>query len=466
MIKTYKPLHASFYFVDLFCGAGGTSTGMYLMGQRVVACVNHDKNAIKSHKMNHPFSEHFNEDIRDFKVVEKIKKIVETVRANDSMAVIVLWASLECTNFSLAKGGLPRDLDSRSLADHMPMYIDAINPDIFAVENVKQFADWGPLNPEGKPDKSRKGEDYLRWTEDIKSRGYELDQRLLCSADYGAHQERERLFVQFSRIGIRWPEVTHVDGGSETKKGWNPVSEVLDLNDHGKSIFQRKKPLVENTLRRILYGLEKFVAPRFEDNFTLMYYGKGKARTNTKPSATVTTNDRFAKVQVLHSPFVDVQNSSGRCRSVDKPSATLTSVNKQSLVTPQFIINPQFNDKGRSTDRPCCTLIARMDKSPLSLASVDLGETVKINPDDSPMTVKIKEFMNSYGLSDIKTRMFSIKELKLIQGFDEDYELVGTQAEQKKFIGNAVEVKQAKAIVKALVDVEFKTVEEFNGRAA
>lgn len=119
------------FWIDLFCGAGGTSTGIHLAGQErmfVAACVNHDINAINSHKANHPFALHFTEDIRDLRVVEKLKVFVEKLRVFFPGCIINLWASLECTNFSNAKGGQARDADSRSLADHMPMYLEALRP--------------------------------------------------------------------------------------------------------------------------------------------------------------------------------------------------------------------------------------------------------------------------------------------------------------------------------------------------
>lgn len=131
-------------YIDLFCGAGGTSTGveraMY-NGEKcaeVIACVNHDKNAIASHAANHPNALHFTEDIRTLDLTELIKH-TESKRAANPDALVVLWASLECTNFSKAKGGQPRDADSRTLAEHLFRYIEALNPDYIYIENVEEF---------------------------------------------------------------------------------------------------------------------------------------------------------------------------------------------------------------------------------------------------------------------------------------------------------------------------------------
>lgn len=142
-------------YIDLFCGAGGTSTGVenarYADEQcaKVVACVNHDSNAIASHAANHPDALHFTEDIRTLELsplvahVERMKKIYPD-------ALVVLWASLECTNFSKAKGGQPRDADSRTLAEHLFRYIESINPDYIQIENVEELMSWGDMDEHGR----------------------------------------------------------------------------------------------------------------------------------------------------------------------------------------------------------------------------------------------------------------------------------------------------------------------------
>jgi DNA (cytosine-5)-methyltransferase 1 len=437
------------YFIDLFCGAGGTSSGAHMAGANVVACVNHDALAIDSHKINHPNAIHFTEDIRDFKVVKKLQTLVEKIRARNLKAVIVLWASLECTNHSNAKGGLPRDADSRSLAEHMYQYIEELTPDMFLVENVREFMAWGPLDSEKKPVSRTKGLDFLRWIKKTCSFGYTFDHKLLNSADYGACQSRTRLFIQFSKCGEAfWPKQTHAKTISKDSflpplRKWKPVRDILNLEDKGASIFKRKKPLVEATLRRIYTGLEKFVAGG-ESSFLHSYYSNGRAHSIKEPCNTLTTKDRFALV------FVDQQYGNGVPRSIELPATTITTVPKLNIVHTEFLINPQYSSSGSTVNAPCFTLIARMDKSPPSLASVECGGPVIIYEGDSLMTLKIKKFMIAYGIKDIKTRMLQIPELLQIQGFPKDYKLVGTKAEQKKFIGNAVEVNNAKALIEAV----------------
>lgn len=161
-------------YIDLFCGAGGTSTGVNaarLDGEKcadVIACVNHDANAIASHASNHPEALHFTEDIR---TLELSPLVAHTAikRSENPDAFVVLWASLECTNFSKAKGGMPRDADSRTLAEHLFRYIEAINPDYIQIENVEEFMSWGDMDENGKPLSMDRGRLYRRWVNNVKS---------------------------------------------------------------------------------------------------------------------------------------------------------------------------------------------------------------------------------------------------------------------------------------------------------
>lgn len=417
------------YWIDLFCGAGGTTTGIHLASanMEVLACVNHDANAIESHKQNHPNTKHFTEDIRDFGVVLKLKKLVLEIRQKEPNAVINIWASLECTNFSKAKGGQARDADSRTLAEHMFMYLIELDPDYFWVENVREFMSWGPLDEKGKPISRTEGKDYIKWVEKVKSFGYKADKKLLNAANYGAYQSRERLFIQFAKYDypIAWPEQTHTKKLNENSlfpmEKWKPVKEVLDLNDEGVSIFERKKTLVDNTLKVIIKGIVKTIKEN-ESTFLFKYYGNGdNLNSINSPAGTITTKDRFAKVHLIFNQY-----KNGNITSIEKPLGTITTTPKSNIVT--FIMNPSHGGHTTSIEKPSPVIIARQDKAPLYL---------------------IKALMDEYGIVDIKMRMINIPELKKIQGFSEDYILVGTQTEQKKFIGNAVEVKQAKSLTAA-----------------
>lgn len=554
------------FYIDLFSGAGGTTTGIHLTNNpniEVVACVNHDALAIESHKANHPNCLHFVEDVRDMKVIKALANLVRKLRNDNPDCIIIIWASLECTNYSKAKGGMPRDADSRTLAYSLYDYNAELNPDFVMIENVREFMSWGPLDESGRPLNKLNGREYIHWVKKMCSYGYDFDYKILNSADFGAYTSRERFFAQFAKDGlpIVWPEATHgktVNKGSlfeNTLKLWNPVREVLDLDDEGTSIFNRKKPLVDATLERIYAGLVKFVAggeakfmvkynsmningkykapginepcpvistqnrlgivdatfltknysghPKSKaisiekpsgaittiDHHSLVkalfltsYYGKSiGAQSIKEPCPTVTTKDRFASI------FIDYQYGNGKPNGINKPVGSITGVPKLNMVKwimdtnfknvgsslnepnrvitashkQHYLLNPQFNDKGRDLDRPCFTLIAKMDKRPPYIVQTETGRpSIEITNADSPIMVKIKNFMVAYGIIDIKMRMLKILELLKIQGFPEGYILKGSQANQKKFIGNAVVPMVAKAIAeansKALMNVTSK----------
>lgn len=186
-------------YIDLFCGGGGTTTGVHsarINGERcaiVACCVNHDANAIRSHKSNHKQTLHFTEDITmlyNTSRMSKMVKHVESLRFKYPNAQVVLWASLECTNFSKAKGGQPRDADSRTLANHLFPYIEALKPDRIQIENVEEFMSWGEVDENGKPISKLAGTDYQKWINAVCEYGYKFDYRILNAADFGALTSR------------------------------------------------------------------------------------------------------------------------------------------------------------------------------------------------------------------------------------------------------------------------------------
>ena len=478
------------YVIDLFCGAGGTSTAIYesKTGIQVIACINHDANAIRSHAENYPDCIHYTEDIRTVSLMD-LKRIVDHLRLEDPTCRIAIWASLECTHFSKAKGGQSRSADSRTLAEHLYRYDDVIQPDFFWIENVREFITWGPLDEEGKPIKEYKGCDYQKWVAEFESRGYTYDYRVLNAADFGAYTSRVRYFGQFSKDpnSIAWPEQTHFKKPTGDQKPWKSVKHVLDLEDEGNSIFNRKRPYSEATEKRILAGLVKFVANGDSTTFLCSYYGNSTFIGPNEPCGTITTKDRFSKVKVT---IIDNQYGNSKPTSAAQPIGTITANPKQNVITCtpwvmdtqfnnvgnsvedpagtitanrkyHYLMNPQFVSKGSSLEKPCFTLIARMDKAPPHLITTESGQVaIQISETDSPTMKKIKQFMAFYGIADIKMRMLKILEMKQIQGFPKDYILRGTQTEQKKYIGNSVEVTVGVALFRA-IDQQIKTLNLF-----
>ena len=185
--------------------------------------------------------------------------------------------------------------------------------------------------------------------------------------------------------------------------------------------------------------------------FISAYYGNGHNHSIDGASPTLTTKDRLSIIQTER--FIDMQYGNGTPASLEEPANTVTTNPKFNLVSVKrhYLLNPQYKSPGGSVDKPCFTLIARMDKMPPYLVATESGEAaIEVYTTDSPMTAKIKEFMALYGIVDIKMRMLKVPELKKIMGFPDDYVLVGTQAEQKKYIGNAVEVTIARRWCEAL----------------
>lgn len=397
-----------FLIVDLFCGAGGTSTG-FAMAElegnkiaKVIACVNHDPKAIKSHWLNHPEVKHFEEDIRTLDLTELIN-VVKFQRSLYSNAKLILWASLECTNFSKAKGGQPRDADSRTLADHLERYILAIDPDYVQIENVVEFMSWGPLDDRGKPVSKKTGRDWMRWKKEICDMGYTDEWKELNSANFGAYTSRNRLFGCFTKTGnvSAWPEPTHAKNPSKNSmhgdlQKWMPVKEVLDFADEGESIFTRKKPLSDKTLERIYAGLIKYVAKGDTAFITKYFSGRpaGKVIPVDGPAGTIKTADGQSLVQPIsilkynstdkngkhYPPSVDepapVVTTHGRLglvqgeflthyfqngfnTSVNDPLPTITTKDRAGLVQPQYLVNYHHSSNTNDVNDPAPTLTTR-----------------------------------------------------------------------------------------------------------
>ena len=398
----------SLLYVDLFCGAGGTSTGVELacvsdeQCAKVVACVNHDKNAIASHAANHPDALHFTEDIRTLELSSLVAH-VNRMKQIYPEAHVVLWASLECTNFSKAKGGLPRDADSRTLAEHLFRYIEALNPSYIQIENVEEFMSWGDMDANGKPISKDKGRLYERWKRNVKSYGYEFEHKILNAADYGAFTSRRRFFGQFAAKGlpITWPEPSHCKDGKIDMfcnlEKWRPVKDVLDLQDEGESIFNRKKPLADKTLERIFAGLVKFVAggkdsfmikwnsmsrnggynaPGIDEpcpvvscqnrlgianvHFLSKYYSGDPYSKNipvSGPAHTIKCKDNHALVT---SDFLAAYYSNGdNTSSVNSPCPTVSTKDRFNYVQPQFLCSYNFNDAGKDINAPSPTILTK-----------------------------------------------------------------------------------------------------------
>jgi DNA (cytosine-5)-methyltransferase 1 len=267
--------------VDLFAGGGGVSTGIERATKRHVdLAINHNADALSLHQANHPQTEHLIADVRE----------VCPRKATRGRPVGLLHLSPDCTHHSQAKGGQPRDAKLRALSWIGLRWVGQARPRILTLENVKAIVKWGPLiakrcNRTGRvvkldgtvaapgervpvqnqflvPDKRHEGRSWRRFVRTLQAFGYEVDVTTLCAADHNTPTTRERLFLAARRDGvpITWATPTHHKvANTPGQKKWRPASECIDWSIESKSIFGRKKPLVEATLRRIGHGMWKYV---------------------------------------------------------------------------------------------------------------------------------------------------------------------------------------------------------------
>lgn len=436
--------------IDGFAGGGGASCGLKMAGIDITIAINHDPAAIRMHTVNHPKTLHLTEDI--FQV--DLSKYMD----HDDV-VDVMWASPDCTSHSKAKGGQPREAGLRILPWAVYRLCDQIKtitghlPAMLFMENVEEIQDWGPLDSKGHPISSKKGSEYKRFMSTMGELGFKYDTKVLVAADYGAPTTRKRWYAVFRSDGkpIRWPEQSHCRDGEvsllRTLKPWVPVSTCLDFGDLGDSIFTRKKPLADATLRRIANGIRKFIAenphPCFlpDDQalpFLIQYHSETtpndvRGQSIDEPIKTIDTSNRYGLVSVFITKFY----KTGTGQEVTEPLHTITtSPGHFGLVSVFLIKYYGTGANGQSIAEPLATITTKDRFGMVSTILLQNGE--------------------EYYISDIRMRMLKPEELKLAQGFPKDY-IIDHDAdgnpypikEQVAKIGNSVVPIMAMKIAKA-----------------
>ncbi|MCX4348392.1 MAG: DNA cytosine methyltransferase [Alphaproteobacteria bacterium] len=331
--------------VVLFCGGGGADTGIEQASQTPVdIAINHDPEAIGMHAANHPQTVHFKEDIF----------AVHPLVATRGRSVRLLWASPDCTHFSIAKGGTPCSKKIRSLAWVVVKWAKTVHPRMIFLENVKEFQTWGPLGLDNRPDKSRSGETFNRWIAELRGLGYQVEWRVLSACDFGAPTSRKRLFLIARCDGqpIVWPDPTHGDPKSpETRKKklkpWRSAAEIIDWSIPCPSIFERKKPLSENTLRRIAKGIQKFVINNPKPFIvSIANWSSDSINPADKPLTTVTANPKGGHHALVVPTLIQVNHTGNdhRAQTPDNPLPTLTAKNGHAVAA-ATLINIGYGDK-------------------------------------------------------------------------------------------------------------------------
>ena len=367
--------------VDNFAGGGGASTGIEMaLGRSPEIAINHDPDAISMHTVNHPDTEHYCESVWDI--------VPRDVVAGRPVGLV--WLSPDCKHFSKAKGSTPVSKKIRGLAWVTLRWAATVRPRVIMLENVEEFQTWGPLliDSEGnaRPDPAKKGRTFNSFINALRRQGYKVEWRELRACDYGTPTIRKRLFLIARRDGapIVWPKPTHGDPASaEVKAGkllpWPTAADIIDWSIPCPSIFERKRPLAENTLRRIAKGLERFVINAAEPfivkcnhTSTRTVYDCFRGQGINEPLQTITQSPGFAVVQPTLAPFItEFANASNqRNMPADEPLRTICAQVKGghfALVAP--VIARQFgNSVGQSVEDPLGTVMAKADKSQLVTA--------------------------------------------------------------------------------------------------
>lgn len=426
--------------IDCFAGGGGASKGIEMaLNRDIDIAVNHDPEAIRIHKVNHPNTLHLTEDI--FKV--DLQKQVA------GRHVALMWASPDCTSHSKAKGGQPRKKGLRILPWAVYKHAKLILPDVIIMENVEEIQQWGPLDENGRPIKSRAGEDYNKFMDAMRSLGYKVESRELVAADYGAPTTRKRWYAVLRRDGkeIVWPKATHSKTGDPGTEPWLECGDYMDWSDLGNSIFTRKRPLADATMRRIANGYRKYVVendkPYIVDNkdavaFLIQYHGETKAGDSrgqllTEPIKTIDTSNRYGLVTAFISKFY----KSGTGQSCAEPLHTITTSPGHFGLISAFLIKYYGTGCGQTLDAPLATITTKDRFGLVNVVTEIDGE--------------------KYILKDIFLRMLKAEpELKRMQGFPADY-VITHDAEGKRYpikeqvarIGNSVVPVMAQVLVAA-----------------
>ena len=338
--------------VDLFCGAGGATTGLdqalkHLGLAHSGIAINHWKVAVDTMKANHP------------EIDTKQMSIEEAVPADlvPGGEVDLLWASPSCTHHSRAKGGKPRSNQLRAQPELVLTWLDQLFVRRMIIENVPEFTEWGPLTRDGRPIERLKGSCFRSWVAAIEARNYTVEWRIVNCADYGDATTRRRFFLKAVRKGcgrIRWPEPTHAehpqpDLWGHCLKPWRGVRECLDLGDLGTSIFNRKNPLSRNTLRRVAVGMKKFNGMDFlMDMLGIDGDDESRVRPLSKPMPTQHSGgNRCAVVR----PFVVRMNRHCDAEDIDAPLSATTTKEHHALCQP-IIIDHFQGGEAQSVDAP------------------------------------------------------------------------------------------------------------------
>lgn len=435
----FLPFHSELV-VDGFAGHGGASIGLGEAYRSPDVAMNHNEVAIAVHRENHPGTRHFECDI--FEVCPN--------EATAGLPVAAAWFSPDCRHHSKAAGGRPRSERVRGLAWVVTDWAEKARPRVILLENVEEFQDWGPLLEDGQPDPARKGETFRVWVQKLRDCGYQVEWRELVAADYGAPTIRKRLYVVARCDGrpIVWPRPTHAKGGAGGLKPWRAAAECIDWSIPAQSIFDRKRPLVANTCRRIARGAWRYVlntpdpyivegvAPYLTEHANASNQRVFDIREPLRTQVAQVKGGHFALV----SAFMEQANGGfydGDGRDLREPMSTvLTSGANQRLVTAYFVKYYGNEREGVSLRDPLHTVTT---KDRMGLVQCVHMPASALSAEQRAKAKRCADFLHEYlpdlvpecdavmvgdlVLVDFTLRMLAPRELARAQGFPDDYDI-------------------------------------------
>jgi len=491
MSPRYGSHDFDFVVVDMFCGFGGVSKAIEkALGQSPTIAINHNPAAIRAHMANHRGTMHFTED------VFKVAPFFPRGRSPD-----LLWLSPDCKHHSRAKGGKPVDQKIRALATVALPWARKTHPRIIILENVVEFLGWGPLYPSDHPDKKkryrpipeRKGEFFRAWCADLEALGYVIEWRKLIACDYGAPTIRARLFLVARCDGrpIVWPEPTHGPGRALP---YRTAAECIDWTLPCPSIFltreevkakklRCRRPLADNTLRRVAEGTFRYVLED-ADPYIVPLRGTSKAHRSVHsihaPLSTISaqgTHHGLVIPSLINTRNGERKGQTPRTHDIRAPLPTVTAQGSQGGLAAIFLAKHYTGVVGHRVDRPLGTITARdhhsvvqvgLEQPPLNIERARKtaafivahygnerdGQSLKKPLRTIPtvdrfglVTVELEGV--PWVVGDIGFRMLSAPELALAQGFGPDMILMGNQKQQVAGIGNSVSPPVAAALIEA-----------------
>lgn len=401
--------------VDNFASGGGASTGIELAtGYSVDIAINHDPEAIKMHKANHPNTKHYCENVW----------AVDPVKACKGHPVALAWFSPDCKHFSKAKGGKPKDKNIRGLAWVACRWAGLVRPRVIMLENVEEFKTWGPLNRKHHPIKSKQGKTFEKFVQQLTDLGYEVQFRELVAADYGAPTMRKRFFMIARCDGkpIVWPEPTHGPADSEAVKAGLlkpyvgaytqldfslPCPSIFDTSEQIKEKYgiRTVRPLAQKTMDRIARGLKKFVLENPEPFIIQCNHG-GERRPNDirEPMPTITGKHGYGIVEPYMVQIGQTGFTKDRSKDIREPLTTIVSKNEHCPIEPKlapYMGTNTTNHPGGSCEDPLHTITTGNQQCLISPTLIQYhsetaqGEVRGQGIDDPLMTV---DGSNRYGL--------------------------------------------------------------------